>query len=85
MTPKDWINLIFTWNFFGFFVCIAIAEMHHAENWQIANPVRCYKICKNLNVIGVILLSALYNALCPIGSIIYWFNWICTVGRKKDV
>ena len=84
MTPKDWVNLIFVWNLFGFFVCVAIADMYHVQDWNIANPVKCYKICTNLNIIGALLMSALYNILCPVGSVIYWFCWLCTVGRKEN-
>lgn len=85
MTIQKWASLIAGWNFLGSIICILISDSCNSYNWDLANPVKCHKICENLNIIGAILLSALYNALCPIGSIVYWFNWICTVGRKKDV
>ena len=49
------------------------------------NPVWIWKNYK-LNIIGTLLLTILFNIVCPIISIIYWvckfIEWICTVGRK---
>ena len=84
MTIGDLISIIFAWQVLGGLICMAIAAKVDAGGWEIANPYWCHRLCSSLNWFGAILLSLVYNALCPIGAVCYWFYWICTIGRKQD-
>ena len=83
----DWLGIIFAWSFVGVFILmIAGSAMTRgaialAEGWEFVNPVHIYKYNK-VNWFGVIIVALIYNALCPIGAVIYWFYKLCTVGRK---
>ena len=46
------------------------------------NPLFLYDHHSKLNWFGVICLALLYNLLCPLITIPYWFYKLCTVGRK---
>ena len=45
------------------------------------NPIKIYKTYK-VNYFGAAIICIIYNLLCPIGSIGYWFYKLCTFGRK---
>ena len=77
------IQAIAAWQLFGGLICMAIAESFKANGWEIANPYWCYHLSISLNWFGAILVSVLYNILCPVGALCYWIYWICTVGRRK--
>ena len=64
-------------NFFG----LAIACCLRCEGFEFVNPNWIYQNYK-VNRFGSIFLGALYGSFCPIGTIIYWFYKLCTVGRK---
>lgn len=83
MSFLDWFYFLLVWNAIGFIICIFINVEKDADGWELANPIRCYKRCERLNIFGAILLSMLYNMLCPARAICYWLEGICTLGRKK--
>lgn len=51
------------------------------DNFSFMNPIKIYKTYK-VNYFGAAIICIIYNLLCPIGSIGYWFYKLCTVGRK---
>lgn len=80
------------WTFIGFFILHTYEENSVEYNCSSSadflcylNPVWVYKHYK-VNAVGCILLTILFNLICPVLSIIYWIikliGWICTVGRK---
>lgn len=51
------------------------------DDFSFMNPIKIYKTYK-VNYFGATIICIIYNLLCPIGSIGYWFYKICTFGRK---
>lgn len=51
------------------------------DDFSFMNPIKIYKTYR-VNYFGAALICIIYNLLCPIGSIGYWFYKICTIGRK---
>lgn len=51
------------------------------DDFSFMNPIKIYKTYK-VNYFGAAIICIIYNLLCPIGSIGYWFYKLCTVGRK---
>lgn len=49
-------------------------------NAERMNPVFLYEHSR-VNWFGAAMLGLFANLLCPIGTIIYWFYKLCTVGR----
>lgn len=49
---------------------------------EFLNPLFLYETHR-INIFGTIVLCLLYNLICPIASIGYWFYKLCTFGRKK--
>ena len=64
-------------NFFG----IIIAAFMGCEGVEFANPIWIYNRYK-VNVFGTIVLSIVFNLICPIGTVFYWLYKLCTVGRR---
>lgn len=83
----DWLCIIFAWNMLGGFILVIVSSAQTkgaivmANGWEFVNPVHIYKYNK-VNWFGAIVVALIYNALCPIGSVCYWFYKLCTVGRK---
>lgn len=65
-------------NFFG----LVLACGMDSTGFQFVNPIWIYRHY-GVNVFGAIILTILFNLICPIGSICYWFYKLCTVGRRK--
>jgi hypothetical protein len=65
-------------NFFG---VIFTACFRDCEGFEYVNPIWIYQHYR-VNIFGCVLLTVVYNLLCPIGSIIYWLYKLCTVGRR---
>ena len=70
------------WSAIGFFTLTLIMEGTNAilledmlTPWGIYNNI-------DVNLFGTIVLTIVFNLLCPIWSIGWWFYWLCTVGRK---
>ena len=49
-------------------------------NAERMNPIFLYKHSR-VNWFGAAMLGLFANLLCPVGTIIYWFYKLCTVGR----
>ena len=49
---------------------------------EMLNPIWIYNHTK-VNIFGCILLTVLFNVICPIVTFGYWFYKLCTVGRKR--
>ena len=52
------------------------------DDLSFMNPIKIYKTYK-VNYFGAALICIIYNLLCPIGSIGYWFYKLCTFGRDQ--
>lgn len=48
---------------------------------EFVNPIWIYKHYK-VNYFGCLMMTILYNLVCPMISFCYWFYKLCTVGRK---
>lgn len=83
----DWLWIILAWSLVGGFV-LAIASslqnkgvINMSDGWEFVNPIHVYKYNK-VNWFGAIIVALIYNVLCPIGSVCYWFYKLCTIGRE---
>ena len=81
------IGILFAWNTIGLVVYAGI-QLHATWNindYQLLNPCEIYELW-DVNYFGCVLLTLIFNLLCPIWTIIYWFSkfmkFICTVGRR---
>ena len=91
MTYFIFIILPIVWSLIGFFILDGyennsfVFNRYSDSSFAYLNPVWLYNNYK-VNIIGALLLTILFNALCPIITVIYWIiklvYWICTVGRK---
>lgn len=75
------LNLIL-WNLLGFIVLLIIPYTKEADDLgEIFNPKEIYDNT-TVNIFGCIMLTILFNILCPVMTIGYWLWWLCTVGRR---
>lgn len=81
MTIREIIGLILIWNILGFFTLLYPAVTYTKYGFDIINPKVIYKNIK-VNRFGCFWLTLLFNLLCPIVTICYWFYKLCTIGRK---
>ena len=84
----DWLLVICLWSLLGGSIlmvahCIAQSRgaLDMADGWEFVNPIHIYKY-NHVNWFGAIIVALIYNALCPICSVCYWFYKLCTVGRR---
>ena len=87
-----WFLLISVWHIVGFGILKAYEDssINYNSNddslFAYLNPFWLYENY-NVNFFGAFLLMILFNLICPVITIIYWFckfiKFICTVGRKK--
>lgn len=83
----DLLWFIFVWSVVGAFILAmsqcrkATGAISMADGWEFVNPIHVHKYNK-VNWFGAIVVAAIYNAFCPIGSVCYWCYKICTVGRE---
>lgn len=73
------VGLFFLWSFMGVFVTVPLIVFY---DWDYPNPIHLYHFHYRLNWFGTAMLTLLYNLICPIYTIGYWFYKLCTVGRK---
>ena len=52
-------------------------------SFEYLNPLFLYYYHSDLNWFGVICLTLIYNLICPLITIVYWFFKLCTIGRRK--
>lgn len=50
------------------------------DDLSYVNPIKIYRTYR-VNYLGAALICIIYNLLCPICSIGYWFYKLCTFGR----
>lgn len=80
------MSTIFTimlgWNVIGLLVFAIIYQMIYGI--LIEDMIAPWGVYKHMNVnwFGAIVLTLVFNLLCPVLSIGWWFYWLCTVGRK---
>jgi hypothetical protein len=77
--------LIVAWNILGLVIwCVAVTnstKLDQADLLEWLNPIWIYYNYK-VNFFGAVVICVLYNLICPIVSICYWFYKLCTVGRR---
>ena len=81
-----WTWAILVWSVVGGFI-LAVAHsveckgaIGMADGWEFVNPIHVHKY-NHVNWFGALVVAAIYNALCLIGAVIYWFYKLCTIGR----
>ena len=81
------IAILFAWNMIGFVVYagIQLDATWHTDDYHLLNPREIYELW-DVNCFGCVLLTLIFNLLCPAWSMVYWFSkfmkFICTVGRR---
>lgn len=75
------IFFLVIWNGCGGIILILLDVLNKFDDFSYVNPIKIYKTYR-VNYFGAALICIIYNLLCPIGSIGYWFYKICTIGRK---
>ena len=73
---------IAVWSLVGLFAQVLIGMNCCQDSIEFCNPCVVYKYNKSVNWFGALVLSLLYSVLSPLGTTIYWFCKLCTVGRK---
>ena len=77
-------NVIFclmVWSICGAIILGLLGVVDEFDDLSYVNPIKIYRIYR-VNYLGATLICIIYNLLCPIGSIGYWFYKLCTFGRK---
>lgn len=79
------IGIILVWSVIGGWLCWVWSQNANStsgtKGWELCNPYWYYQYFQ-VNGLGAVMLSLVYNLLCPIGAVIYWFYKLCTIGRK---
>ena len=82
------MNIIFkvifcfmVWSVGGAIILGIVGIIDEFNDFSFVNPIKIYKTYK-VNYFGAAIICIIYNLLCPIGSIGYWFYKLCTFGRK---
>lgn len=69
------------WSLCGTLFLVIVGVLDKFDDFSFLNPIKIYKTY-HVNYFGAALICIVYNFMCPIGSIGYWFYKICTFGRK---
>ena len=78
------LSIAAAWNIIGFIVLLLIPYSRDASDFkEMFSPKSIYENAE-VNWFGCIVLTIFFNLLCPVLSGIYWFYWLCTVGRNKE-
>lgn len=74
------------WSLVGFVaLCIIPYTRDCSGPRAMFNPRVIYRSgTLNVNWFGCAILTIVFNLLCPILSLSYWFYWLCTV-HKSDL
>ena len=75
------IFFLVIWNGCGGIILILLDVLNKFNDFSFMNPIKIYRTYR-VNYFGAALICIIYNLLCPIGSIGYWFYKLCTFGRK---
>ena len=80
------IAILFAWTLVGLIIYTILGKDTKIDtdhmNWL--TPPWIYRHYK-VNYFGTFCLTLLFNLMCPIISIIFWFYILCTIGRKAEV
>ena len=72
------------WSGVGGLILVSIAEydktLNSCKNSDFFSPLWIYNNY-NVNWFGSAMLCLLFNILCPIWAIGFWFYKLCTIGR----
>ena len=69
------------WSLCSTLFLVIVGVLDKFDDYSFLNPIKIYKTY-HVNYFGAALICIVYNFLCPIGSIGYWFYKLCTFGRK---
>lgn len=69
------------WSLCGTLFLVIVGVLDKFDDFSFLNPIKIYKTY-HVNYFGAALICIVYNFLCPIGSIGYWFYKLCTFGRE---
>lgn len=87
MNGLDNYIVFIIWNLCGFIMISCyfglIGRAKYIRGYNFVNPFWVYKHFTKLNIFGTFWVTLLFNVACPIGTVIYWFSKMCTVGRKQ--
>lgn len=74
--------IMLCWNVSGLFAFAITQKI--TNTILIEDMIAPWGVYKHMDVnwFGAIVLTLVFNLLCPIISIGWWFYWLCTVGRK---
>lgn len=75
------VYCLMVWSVGGALILGLCGTYDKFDDLSYVNPIKIYKTYR-VNYFGAALICIIYNLLCPIGSIGYWFYKICTIGRK---
>ena len=79
------IIVILAWSIFGLLCICSISDRIDfgmgVEDFEAFNPKWVYNNF-SVNWFGCLILTLIINFACPIGSIIFWFYKLCTIGKK---
>ena len=70
--------VILVWSVLGFLIGSWMRDWYELAPWIIWRET-------DVNIFGCILLTIFFNLLCPVITIVYWLDVICTIGRKSEV
>lgn len=76
-----WWEVLLLWTIIHNFLGFGVGLCFRCDCFQFVNPKWIYQNYK-VNKFGAIFLSIVFNLICPIGTVIYWFYKLCTVGRR---
>lgn len=75
------VYCLMVWSLGGAMILGLCGTYDKFDDLSYVNPIKIYKTYK-VNYFGAAIICIIYNLLCPIASIGYWFYKICTFGRK---
>ena len=75
------IFFLVIWNGCGGIILILLDVLNKFNDFSFMNAIKIYRTYR-VNYFGAALICIIYNLLCPIASIGYWFYKLCTFGRK---
>lgn len=80
------IGFVILWSIVGITFWLVTAtvvttKLYLANPFEWLNPIWIYRNYK-VNFFGTAVICVLYNLICPVASICYWFYKLCTVGRR---
>ena len=75
------VYCLMVWSICGVIILGLLGVVDKFDDFSFMNPIKIYKTYR-VNYFGAALICIIYNLLCPIGSIGYWFYKLCTFGRK---